>query len=253
MALVPRLVRYLGITLGVFTLVAVFVAALSVVWSCLHTASVDRTYRTVCISNEKQLGLAFAQYSADNDGKFPSGNSALNAGSQSNRKGQGWALQTFPYVKSWGVYDCPVDTNDVYYGDDGSEGQTPSVCSTNTLHAVSYAYNSNLASEGGRSVTQIMSPSTQIVLSETYDVCDTFTDKNPTYQSGASLDGAVYAWQNGHEIIAKSDHQRHQGGANYAMADGHVLWLRPNQVNTASGTHAGNCPAKACEGVYLHP
>jgi prepilin-type processing-associated H-X9-DG protein len=57
--------------------------------------------------------------------------------------------------------------------------------------------------------------------------------------------------QYGHEITTSSDTGRHQGGSNYAMADGHVLWLRPEKVGATAGVHLGRCPAVVCDGVYL--
>ena len=53
-------------------------------------------YRSSCASNLKQIGLAFAQYSQDADGKAPPVSNA----------GGGWTRLIFPYVKSEAVFQC---------------------------------------------------------------------------------------------------------------------------------------------------
>ena len=57
--------------------------------------------RASCQSNMKQLGLAYVQYTQDNDQAFPPGR---------RPGGEGWAGQVYPYIKSPGVYHCPDDT-----------------------------------------------------------------------------------------------------------------------------------------------
>ena len=90
----------------------------------------ENARRASCQSNLKQLGLAFTQYTQDNDERLPMGQSAgrLNYG-----YGDGWAGRVYPFVKSAGVFACPDDT------------AAPVQNSGVRLSPVSYAYNANLA------------------------------------------------------------------------------------------------------------
>ena len=70
-----------------------------------------------CVSNEKQIGLGVIQYVQDNDEMY-----IPIAGGATAR----WTMLVYPYVKSYGVYQCPDDPgiNDMtgIYGDRESYG-----------------------------------------------------------------------------------------------------------------------------------
>lgn len=71
-----------------------------------HPISRSRLYRSACVSNMKQLGLAMTQYEQDADGGLPMGTTPA---------GNGWAGQIYPFVKVTGVYHCPADVHDSAY------------------------------------------------------------------------------------------------------------------------------------------
>ena len=73
-----------------------------VLYPLLHPSG-EPIRRASCLSNLKQLGLAYVQYSYDSDSVLPSG---------VNAAGNGWAGQLYPYAKSIGVYHCPDDGHD---------------------------------------------------------------------------------------------------------------------------------------------
>ena len=254
-----RVAKALGVLAGIAVACIALAAALGHELEVAHAGA----RKVSCMSNEKQLCLAFLQYTQDNDGMYPSGNALLKTPVASNWKGQGWALQVFPYVKTHNTYDCPCDVVDSMSDPYDDDHNTYECYGNAGLYAVSYAYNSDMASDGAAKVipgrvignamsqAQIKSASTQVLLSEVYNVCDTFTDTRSNYQSAAAVGSTFFALQNGHEITTTIDSGRHQGGANYAMADGHVLWLRPDKIGAAAGVHQGTCPEAVCEGTYL--
>src|SRR5580700_7273559 len=81
--------------LVVIAIIAILAAILFPVFAQVR----EKARQTSCLSNEKQLGLAFTQYIQDNDESYP-----VNGGGQNNISlGMGWAGQVYPYVKSTGV------------------------------------------------------------------------------------------------------------------------------------------------------
>ena len=88
-----------------FTLIEllVVIAIISIIAAILFPAFAkarEKARQTTCTSNERQLGVAFAEYAEDADERLPSGKIFF---------GVGWAGQLFPYVKNHGVFQCPDD------------------------------------------------------------------------------------------------------------------------------------------------
>ena len=88
--------------LVVIAIIAILAAILFPVFQKVR----ENARRTSCLSNEKQLGLAFVQYTQDYDERYPSGVLA-GSGVGLRSYGQGWGGQIYTYVKSTGVYKCP--------------------------------------------------------------------------------------------------------------------------------------------------
>jgi len=69
--------------------------------------------RTVCLSNEHQLGLAMQMYARDSDDTLPSGShrggTTTVALPQDGPGGMGWAGEVYPYVKATAAFTCPDD------------------------------------------------------------------------------------------------------------------------------------------------
>lgn len=59
--------------------------------------------RSSCASNMRQIGLGVTQYTQDYDEHFPVGSSTFGD------RGNGWAGQIYPYIKSSQVFTCPSD------------------------------------------------------------------------------------------------------------------------------------------------
>ena len=119
-------------TLIELLVVIAIIAILAAILFPVFARAREKARQTSCASNEKQLGLAFLQYSQDYDETFPVGvygNAFTTFCCYSSYpfgdRGFGWAGEIYPYVKSTGLYTCPDDPNS----------------STNAGVAVSYFYN----------------------------------------------------------------------------------------------------------------
>jgi len=259
-----RIDKHQGFTLIELLVVIAIIAILAAILYPVFAQAREKARTISCLSNEKQIGLALAQYTQDYDEKNPNGVNYYFPG------GNGWAGQIYPYVKSVNVYRCPNEF-------------TPNA-------PVSYAYNSNNTAPTGTtvdsySISQYNAPSKTVLLAEVqgnyawgYSVSDpgssTSSDayvgngSNGGSPAGFGVDGwsqpninlngqgtwtspRSLQWATGYlRNTSTADHAvyaaatgRHQGGSNFIMADFHAKWMKPDAVSAgvtnASSTDCG--------------
>ncbi len=215
----------------------------------------ENARRTQCLSNLKQLGLGFMQYTQDNDEFFPA----------SSNYGQGWAERIYPYVKSAGVYKCQDDARS-----SGDPAHQPDV--------ISYAGNVRLLDTSqygtgpGQNQTTISVPSSlaQMAASATtvllYEGQQTWTG----YGTLAALkigplgnicqlgrtpvldDSSEIGDGSGNDYNAPLQVDRHavstgiaqSGRLNFLAADGHAKNLLAAWDNSTGSVSVGNLPAR---------
>ncbi len=83
--------------MDIFIVGAIIVIVAVFIFPIFAKARVGR--HNYCASNERQLGLGFAQYIQDYDDKYPCG--LFGKGN-----GEGWGSQIYGYIKATGVYVC---------------------------------------------------------------------------------------------------------------------------------------------------
>jgi len=228
-----------------------------------------------CLSNEKQLGLAFLQYIEDYDEKCPCGVHPKPVQSVP----AGWAGQIYPYIKSTAVYKCPGDPT---VPDSSKPYQLP----------ISYAYNCNVGysplpkGRAGKPVpllnptplSAMTAPASTVLLCEVQGVtCDMANLHGPEASSPAVLGGKAVALSNvdGNESgmryatgILRNDPAStaivgtaagnaisgtgvHADGSNFLLVDGHAKWLRPTAVSAGLSNNIGSSDCTA--GQRLSP
>ena len=98
--------RYSGFTLIELLVVIAIIAILAAILFPVFARARENARRASCMSNMRQIGLGFMQYSQDNDESFP-----LKGATGANGKiPPCWLHSIQPYVKSYQVYKCPSDT-----------------------------------------------------------------------------------------------------------------------------------------------
>lgn len=175
----------------------------------------DGRQRKHCSGNLQQLGVTFAQYSQDYDGKMPL--AVIDGPDLTAKPGTflskpnrtvGWAdaLQIYPGKKSpaeTSLYMCASDSHP-------PEGN-PSISGHTDFY-----FNRLLS---GVRRTSIKQHGQRLLLGEGNDGKDI---ADATYSKTA----IPPAWLTDHSSPAF----RHQGGANYLMMDGSVHWLKPAEI-----------------------
>jgi len=219
--------------LVVIAIIAILAAILFPVFAKVR----EKARQTSCTSNLKQLGLAFAQYTQDNDETYPNMVADFDTA--------GWGAGLYPYVKSAGVYKCPDDSTSPSAG----------------MQVVSYGANYNVlnptnnnpfvpGSSHASTLAQVGSPSSTVLLFEVQGVQTALTGPVETDTSAAGTCATGY-WTNGSGFGAPSGSvgtyatgnppgQKlnlisagtvHTAGSNFLAADGHVKSLTPSRIS----------------------
>ncbi len=206
----------------------------------------ENARRASCSSNMKQLGLALVQYTQDYDEYMPADHRGVHYPTAT-----GWGSEVYPYIKSTAVYKCPDDPTPLAKNLNGL-GETD--------YPVSYGMNTNLdGGQPGGSLAGQNTPSSTVLLVEVQgaqaDLLDIADDSTTAGSASPGVDGGdtsngyidyncsgVYATGPSASVGMGSPPRtgptyerlgpaRHTDGSNFALADGHVKFLRPAQVS----------------------
>jgi general secretion pathway protein G len=194
-----------------------------------------------CVSNLRNMALAFKAYAQDNDGYLPAPRYA-NPGtpaSNPNPQGSTWQMELAPYTTA------PLRANNIYRLKEVPISQNTQICPAylkmfpnqtamrdSGLNTAGYGMNINMnvsgqdINFGGRIYNRfkeinIMRPATSIIVGDSSDY---------------HIDCRTGTWQYQAPTSIKPDGcnsgapKRHKGKANYLFADGHVETLTPDQA-----------------------
>lgn len=228
-----------GFTLIELLVVIAIISILAAILFPVFARARENARRTSCMSNLKQIGLGFMQYTQDYDEKFPpalacgtwsdtstriidtnpakpSGHFRVSTGGPLNNWVT-WMDYIFPYVKSLQLFRCSS--------------------ATNTSYIPSYGYNRLIglptSCTGGVTLSQIQRPA-ELVLTMDYNL-----------QYGIYANGTEYC---GSFQSATSPHHRyafpHFNGGVTNFADGHAKWFLHNSRSICIvGATEANQPA----------
>jgi len=236
-----------GFTLIELLVVIAIIAILAAILFPVFAKAREKARQTTCLSNEKQIGLALLQYSSDYDEKFPSG--YRQPPTSTTMDGDGWAQQTYSYIKSKQAIYCPDQPGDYSYGLNiqtagQSQGAFGGVARTVLLFEMADAgfdttlfdpypstgiYGQSIAGDG--TLTSGL-PHWNSIYGRVATGCISGGDANNCAPKGIGGAGG-------------SEPARHSEGSNFLLADGHAKWFRGSSVSGG----ANNATASDC-GTY---
>ncbi len=262
-----------GFTLIELLVVIAIIAILAAILFPVFATAREKARQTSCASNLKQLGLAYVQYTQDYDEQSPGGiyegNGLYNAVTGGSGR-MSWLYSLNAYTKSTGIYACPSDA-------------TLPVDSTHFVQSYAINMNigwtgTNAAPIRPAAVSQFSAPTKTILFTEIQgngsvdsstaaiwalagngeagggnggvDLSACNGSPAGSGSSGGTQKYATGYFSNTNLSLApvlkdfSSPLGRHNLGANYAMADGHVKWLPGTAISRGenNGT-VGGCGA----------
>jgi prepilin-type N-terminal cleavage/methylation domain-containing protein/prepilin-type processing-associated H-X9-DG protein len=213
-----------GFTLIELLVVIAIIAILAAILMPVFAQAREKARAASCLSNTKQLSAGMMMYVQDYDETFPPSFS----GSAATGNAQSWAEKFSAYIKNNQVRNCP----------------SQNFAQTNTGRAGGYGYN--------RQVFEILplaavtEPAGTIVFGDAATIAPptALNDRRPeTWQATGSVDhdfhfptrnptrNICYRWTTECSGGAyRRPAARHQGGTNFAYADGHGKWARLDKV-----------------------
>jgi prepilin-type N-terminal cleavage/methylation domain-containing protein len=100
-----------GFTLIELLVVIAIIAILAAILFPVFAKAREKARQTSCLSNMKQLGLAFQMYATDWDETMPlrkhSGPATGPCRHGSNARCYNWKTEIYPYIRNKGLYACP--------------------------------------------------------------------------------------------------------------------------------------------------
>jgi prepilin-type processing-associated H-X9-DG protein len=258
--------------------VIAIIALLAAILFPVFARARENARRASCQSNMKQLGLGMAQYIQDYDGTFPTG--FTNDTGKPDYSGIGWAEKIYPYVKNAQVYVCPDEDLKAKFDSLASGLKFNRVSYGINANFTEPTTDNNTFSGGKESALNM--PSKTVMLFEAAMAGDFLTFPRPPQDAGFNSHdfGSPAGWGDASGFRSVAQHAsgfaatgrmggclvtncptytsnvigtatgqgfysvtgRHFDGANFLMADGHVKWLKGDQVSVGRAASKANGP-----------
>lgn len=201
-----------GFTLIELLVVIAIIAILAAILFPVFARARAKAQQTQCLSNVKQIMLAFTMYASDYDEKsFRVAKIGWDGTNYTYIDIMPWVPQLLPYTKNRQIMRCPAKRTQSYPPETDTD----------------YVLNAYFATE--MPLSMVLNPSEAIVFAERGD--DPVTTGQPfdemvTYSPWSPMQ----FWP-----FLKPD--RHNDGANYGFADGHAKWMKREATETPKNLH----------------
>jgi prepilin-type N-terminal cleavage/methylation domain-containing protein/prepilin-type processing-associated H-X9-DG protein len=223
-------------TLIELLVVIAIIAILAAILFPVFAQAREKARAASCLSNTKQISLAYAMYNQDYDEGFPATVSERQApaavpDTAVDRAPYSYKVLLQPYIKSDQVFKCPsappyttLGAGNWYPTDYGCHLNEALIAPASTNHAADYAGTGtiDLRDFGFNQATPLAAIGfpAQFILCADAGRSDGTPSRGGLYPQPFAFDVASQA-----RFLA-----RHQGGGNIAYSDGHSKWKRPEQT-----------------------
>jgi len=228
--------RHAGFTLIELLVVIAIIAILAAILFPVFSQAREKARATSCLSNTKQISLAFAMYNQDYDEGFMATVTERQApagtpDTSDARAPYSYRVLLNPYIKTQQIFKCPsapawapLGPGNWYPTDYGCHLNEGHLVPSASNHASDYAglTSPDLSDFGFNESTPLASITypAQFLLCADAGRSDGTTSRGGIYPQPWAFDVSTQA-----RFIA-----RHQQGGNVAYADGHSKWRRPEQT-----------------------
>ena len=228
-----------GFTLIELLVVIAIIAILAAILFPVFAQVRERARATACLSNEKQLGLAVAQYVSDNDERlyafvsFDYSAIPTVTAQEDSRLAVSdldpaaaypllWYNALLPYTRSTAILSCPDDSQPTFSPD--SSGTI-----VGGQFTIPRSYVANRSAEG-LSLAQLEDPVETMVITEKWDYAHEETESGDLWLEPYKGDFNTDPTQPGHMMVASN---RHQDGINCVFFDGHAKRYTPAAIRAS--------------------
>ena len=222
-------------TLVELLVVIAIIAILAAILFPVFARARENARKTSCLSNLKQIGIAFIQYTQDYDENYP----LTTVTGMSTTPLSSRTTSTQAYIKSVQVYRCPSDAS--------TRWNSPVAPPSNPPFTTSYIINDWFSSgkDGGYGKLSATQESARaIIMAEKADnpgmMLATADHFHPFFWGAApeqtSMMMAASVWDTANNTTLELATKRHLDGSNYLYADGHAKWNRFDRVYNYAAT-----------------